>query len=230
MAQNVYIDESGSITNEYADRYPFFVIAALHVFNKPVLKKAFKRFISSNYDELKKTDRQKKMFDSAGNFSELKGCCMTPKMKEKFLNFFSRKPLFEVFYIKLDNHRLSEKLSTNKARCFNYLLKTAFTYFITHGILPKDTYAFHIDERNIRTDAKFTLEDYLNTELLFNGVMADTIAVEYLDSCKNEMIQVADVFANIYYSYLMRGNYQNNLESMRKQNMIREIFVFPKEK
>ena len=153
---------------------------------------------------------------------------MTPKMKEKFLDFFSKKPLFEVYYIRLNNHGLSAKLADNKARCFNYLLKTFMTYYISHDILPKDTYAFHIDERNIRTDAKYTLEDYLNTELLYNGIMTENISVEYLDSCANEMIQIADVFANIYYSFLMTGKYKNKLNSLKKGKIIKDPFIFPK--
>ncbi len=67
---------------------------------------------------------------------------------------------------------------------------------------------FHIDERNIRTEAKYTLEDYLNTELLFNNILDQNIKVEYYDSCNSILIQIADVFANIFYSNLLNGNYE----------------------
>lgn len=227
MAQNIYIDESGSITKDYADKFPYFVISMVHVFDKQKLKRVFKRFISSNLKALKKADKKGKMFDSAGKFRELKGCCMTRELKEKFLDFFSINPLFEVFYIKLDNHKLSQTLCSNKARCFNYLLKSAVAYYISNGILPVDSYAFHIDERNIRTEAKYTLEDYLNTELLFNTVLNDTVSVTYYDSCNNIIIQIADVFANIFYSNLMCGSYKKKLNSIRQKNIIRKIFTFP---
>lgn len=51
-----YIDESGSMTkkdiNYYKNKY--FVICLIMPKNKDRLRRAFKRFISSNFDELKK--------------------------------------------------------------------------------------------------------------------------------------------------------------------------------
>lgn len=228
MAQHIYIDESGSITKDFADEQPYFIIALVRVFDRDKLRRVFKRFISSNFKKLKTADKQQKMFDSvSGKFLELKGNCLTLDLKDKFLDYFSKSKLFEVYYIKLDNHYIDKIFSSNKARCFNYLLKSAITYYIHHKYLPKDEYYFHIDERNIRTEAKYTLEDYLNTELLFNNILDQNIKVEYYDSCNSILIQIADVFANIFYSNLLNGNYEGKIKELNKKKIIKQIFKFP---
>jgi hypothetical protein len=58
--------------------------------NKDRLRRAFKRFISSNFDDLKKMDKCRKMFYDSGNFKELKGACLTADMKRKFIDFYHK--------------------------------------------------------------------------------------------------------------------------------------------
>ena len=48
---NIYIDESGSI-NKYATNDQYFVVSMIHVLDPVALERAYKRFISSNYEML----------------------------------------------------------------------------------------------------------------------------------------------------------------------------------
>ena len=54
----IYIDESGSINNHMPNN-KYFVVALIRVTNKESLKKAYKRFVSSNYESLKELDKDK---------------------------------------------------------------------------------------------------------------------------------------------------------------------------
>lgn len=226
--QSIYVDESGSITaKQYVKQHPYFVISVVRVLDEKKLGRAYKRFISSNLSYLKEIDKNHKMFDAiTGKFLELKGCALNLEIKNKFLDFFCQGNYFEVYYIVLKNKEAKENFRRNKARSFNYLVKIALEYYITKGYLPNDEYFFHIDERNIKTEAKFTLEDYLNTELLFNDIMTHSVKIQYCDSCENKFIQLADVFANIYYSNLRNKQYDNKLKSL-KNEYIRHEFIFP---
>lgn len=96
---NIYIDESGSINN-HSSSNKYFVIAMIHVLDKDGLKRAYKRFVSSNFEKLKildteKRDSQNNIILKSGNkmfnnnkFKELKGAQFDREMKQKFLNFF----------------------------------------------------------------------------------------------------------------------------------------------
>ena len=55
---NIYIDESGSI-NKYATNDQYFVVSMIHVLDPVALERAYKRFISSNYEMLLDLDSDK---------------------------------------------------------------------------------------------------------------------------------------------------------------------------
>lgn len=224
---NFYIDESGSITTEHAKEFPFFIVAMIKVLDKDKLKRKYKRFVSKNMSLLMSVDASKKMFDLTGKFLELKGNCFSPELKHKFVDYFSKEKLFEVYYIKLINKEVSESLCQNKARCFNYLIKEAFAYYYNHGFLEKESCFLQIDERNIRTEAKYLLQEYLNTELQGADIIKEDVQVKYFDSSTNCFIQIADVFANLYYSHLMTGKYAEKLKELKDSAILRHTFVFP---
>lgn len=86
----------------------------------------------------------------------------------------------------------------------------------------------HIDERNVKTGSKYSLEDYLNQEMVLNAEFVDSVQVKYYDSAQNPLIQIADVFSNIMYSNLMtRGAYQKELKELSQKEYILPLFFFP---
>lgn len=188
--EKLFIDESGTMTVNYCNIHPYFVVAIVRAKDPDRIKRVFKRFVKKHLANLKSTDRRGCMFNDDG-FIELKGNCLTPELKRKFMNFFCQNELFEVFFIVADNHCLQ------------------------------------LDERNERTETKHFLENYLNTELLLPGIIKDECKVKYFDSANNIIIQVADVFANLYFSQLKTNAYTEEFDRMQQEGYVKYIFQFP---
>jgi hypothetical protein len=51
--------------------------------------------------------------------------------------------------------------------------------------------------------------------------------VKYLDSADNPFIQIADVFANLYYSELNTGAYTDLFAILKDKEILKAIFEFP---
>lgn len=152
-------------------------------------------------------------------------------MKLNFIDFFCKNNLFEVRYIILDNNNLLSKFIVNKARTFNYLLKLFLISSIKRKYITDSEIFLHIDERNVKTDSKYSLEDYLNQELVLSSDLICNAKVNYYDSCQSKFIQIADVFSNIMYSNLLtKGAYDEVLTKLKEEKYILPPFVFPKEK
>ena len=224
---NLYIDESGSINNKLNSP---FVIAIINVLDYRKFNTVIKRFITSRFDKLKDLDndfynkdgklmkRGNQMFKN-GKFKELKGSQFDRDMKQDFVEFITKKKYFDLYFIKIDNKLLTDKICENTARAFNYTLKLALSYFISQKYIDDEDCLIQLDERNERTDARFFLENYLNTELCLNGVTENHFTVRYLDSSVNPFIQIADVFANIYYSQLNTHGYDNEMYKLKERNI-----------
>ena len=234
----IYIDESGSINNHISGN-EYFIIALVRVVDKDSIKKSYKRFVSSNFDRLLMLDCDKvkpstgqvikeggKMF-CKGNFRELKGSQLDKKMKQKFVDFFVQKHSFELYYIIIDNKKLTDRFCENTARVFNYTLRLGLEYFISTGYLQSEDCILQLDERNEKTETKHFLENYLNTELSMNGTTNGKFAVQYFDSANNNIIQIADVFANLYYSHMKTGGYKEDIQKLKDAKILKCLFKFP---
>ncbi len=235
---NIYIDESGSINNHCSNN-KYFIVAMIHVLDKKGLERAYRRFVSSNYSKLRELDCEKRAYKSGkilksgnkmfsnGRFKELKGAQFDKEMKLKFMKFFSKKHYFDIYYIRVSNYKLSDTFCSNTARVFNYIVRLALEYFYKKKYLPYETCNLQLDERNEKTETKYFLESYLNTELSLNNESMREFSVTYFDSANNKFIQIADVFANIYYSHLQTAQYEEEFAELKKQGMVRCIFQFP---
>lgn len=234
---NIYIDESGSINNHSLSQ-PYFVIALIKVNNKKKVLRTYKRFVSANYERLLELDKGKvnangkiirepnKMFKN-GKFQELKGAQFDREMKSKFVETFSHTGGFEVYLIRLNNEKLTDGFCHDISTAFNYPLKKALEYFIKNSYLPNEDCHLQLDERNEKTDKKYFLEQYINTEFAAEKVTDKYIDVTYFDSSRNKLIQVADVFANLYYSHLMTNKYSKEIETLRNAGILKFVFKFP---
>ncbi len=226
---NIYIDESGSMTPKSEEyKQPFFIISVIVVKDGKKLNTNYKRFVSDNMKLLRKIDIENRMFNNE-KFCELKGNALNGAVKRKFVECIIKNNCFDIYYIKLMNNQVTQKFFSNKARTFNYLLKLFFQHNLRNGAFSDDEYFLQIDERNIKTQAKYTLVDYLNTELLLNDdLLSKPLNVCYFDSARNKFIQIADVFANIYYSHCMTNGYSDLMKNLQDKGILKEIFVFPK--
>ncbi len=228
---NMYIDESGSIHSTQNNLNRYFIIGIVIPKDSKKLKVVYKRFVKKNIKKLKIIDKDKKMFDKKGKFIELKGSSMDKPMKLEFINYFCRNNLFEVRYIVLDNKKIEERFIKNKARTFNYLIKLFLINSIKKKYIEDKEILLEIDERNIKTDSKYSLEDYLNQELQLNDNLIENAQVQYFDSSQNCFIQIADVFSNIMYSNLItNGGYKEQIEKLQEEKYILPSFIFPEKK
>ena len=226
---NIYIDESGSINNKL-DIKNDFIIALVNVYEKSKLERAYKRFISSNLKRLYVLDkkaRPRKMFRD-GKFFELKGFLLDKDMKNKFVEYFTRKPLFELYYIRIYNSELSDIYCKNTSRTFNYCIRLAMESFFKNGFLCEGNYCLQLDERNEKKETRHFLSNYLNTELVLNKTVLGEFEVNYYNSNCNTMIQIADVFANLLYSHIRSGAFGEEMEMLRERNILKTIFEFGK--
>ena len=227
MAMNIYGDESGSINNKQTSHNPHFVVGFVRVLDTDKLRRVYKRFVSANMEELKRLDIGKNKMFKDGRFVELKGSCFDKPMKEKFCDFFSRNPLFELYFIITDNSHLSDQFCTNTARAYNYLVCKSLEAVRRRDILPDEACLLQLDERNERTETKYFLENYLNTELVLTSIYSNDFLVKYFDSAQNKLIQVADVFSNIMYSHLITKGYTAQFDQLRSNGLIKFVFNFP---
>lgn len=222
----IYIDESGTMTNKNHRNLPYFIITKVLVKDRKKLKQVLKRFIKKNLEILKIADTNNKMFEN-DKFKELKGSCLTPELKISLAKYLCQNNLFEVFYIRINNSDIDDRLYGNTARAFNYMLGLSFSYHLRKGNLKDDSYHLQIDNRNIKTHALKSLEDYLYTKLSLDEGLVREIKVDYFDSEINSLIQIADFFSNLYYSEVMTKKYTGIFEEFREQGYFYDEFVFP---
>lgn len=225
---NIYIDESGSMTNESSHKANHkFIICMVLTENQIKLKKVYKRFVSKHLEELKATDKNDSMF-YGNKFSELKGSNFTPILKRKFVEYFCRNEHFRIMYIEVDNRKANINFYKNKARAFNYVLKLALEHLCNINELNNQTWNLQIDERNVKTDSKHHLQDFLLTELSTGKGIVENINVNYFDSSQNALVQIADVFSNLYYSnYMTDGRYNNTIDKMKEEGYLIKVFYYP---
>lgn len=224
--EHLYIDESGTMTVSHNRTHPYFIISIVRAKDTDKLKRTYKRFVSNHMKELQKADDKGLMF-SGSKFLELKGSCFTPKLKKEFVDFFCRNQYFEVFYIVSENSKVKPKFYVNTARAFNYLIRLALEYYIKKGYISNDGLFIQLDERNEKTETKHFLENYLQTELGLTDIVNGDCKVQYFDSSNNCIIQIADVFSNLYFSQLKTNAYTKEIEQMKKDGYLKHIFEFP---
>lgn len=148
-------------------------------------------------------------------------------MKTKFVDAFVKQGGLEVYYIRLENEKLTDGLCNDISTAFNYTLKKAIEFFLNKNYLPQEPCILHLDERNERTDKKYFLEQYINTEFIAKGVTKEEFKVEYYDSADNKFIQIADVFANLYYSQLRTNGCSKEIGNLKRAGILKLIFKFP---
>lgn len=223
----LYIDESGSLTKDFASIHPNFVICVVRVKDIINLRKLLKRFILNHYDELKKSDNNSKMFDKE-NFIEIKGSALDTELKIKLANYLCQARILEIYYIHILNEEVKHYFYEDTSRVFNYVLGLLLKKHLANNNLPYDDYLIEIDNRNLKRISINSLEDYLNIELMLKKRMIRSLNIEYYDSKDNLMVQVSDFFSNLYFSYLNnKMTYQELFKNLKKNNYLKDIYYFP---
>lgn len=223
---NIYIDESGSINNTFDIKHNF-VIALVSPTDDSSLRRSYKRYVSSHLNDLRNNAKYPDRLFLNDKFKEIKGSAMTVEQKKEFIRYFSENSNFSLFYIVLKNHALSDNFCSNCARAFNFSLCNALQLFMNHGLIALDeTCNLQLDERNERPDTRNFLENYLNTQFIHHP-LDRPFSVQYFDSSNNKLIQIADVFANIYYSHLINATFSDEMLDLKNKGILKCIYQFP---
>lgn len=223
----LYIDESGSLTSEFAFIHPNFVMCVVRVKDITNLRKLLKRFIYENYQEIKNTDDNNKIFNG-GEFLEIKGSSLTQSLKMKLANYLCRSNILEIYYIHVLNEEVQQHFYDDPSLIYNYVLYLILQKNLENKNLPYDDYLIEVDDRNLKHISINSLEDYLNIELKLKRRLLRSINIEYFDSKDNLMVQVSDFFSNLYFSYLKNKDiYEPLINKLKKDNYIKDIFYYP---
>lgn len=213
-------------------RWKSFVTCLIIPIDSKKTKTVFKRYISSRIELLRTIDtqhsdnsKQYKMFDKNGKFKEIKGSSLTYELKKDFIEYFSQKKLFDIYYIHYDNSNIQPTFYSNTARAFNFPIKLLLDNYITKNY-SATSYVLNIDERNQKTNTQYFLQEYLNTEI---GLTKNIdFRVQYFDSEQNSLIQIADVFSNFYYSNTIDDKFNNELQELKDKDILQMVFYYPK--
>ncbi|PTJ23289.1 DUF3800 domain-containing protein [Staphylococcus simulans] len=191
MHRTFYGDESGSISQSNHFECKYFIIGMISTSEKKKVKRVFRK---SKIDYLKHHNLKLDVK------SEIKGSEMPIEMKTHIFEQLIKKTDIEFYYTIVDNHYLDDRLRSNPHVTYNYLV----------GIFFKDNFkrnlnsiCLMLDERNKSVKKLKDLQNYLETEL-YAETCIDNIEVQYVNSENNDLVQVADVFNNLIYSYATR--------------------------
>ena len=226
----LYIDESGSLTSEFAFIHPNFVMCVVRVKDITNLRKLLKRFIYENYQEIKEIDENNKIFNH-GDFVEIKGSSLNSKLKKRLADFLCNGNILEIYYIHVFNEEVKQHFYDDPSLIYNYVLYLMLNKNLENKNLPYDDYLIDVDNRNLKHISINSLEDYLNIELKLKKRLVRSINIEYYDSKDNLMVQVSDFFSNLYFSYLKNHDLYNDLiTNLKEKGYIKDIFYYPNEK
>ncbi len=194
----ICIDESGSLGNG-SSRY--FVIAAVESTNPNRLKNIVKRF----------SKRQA--------LQEIKGSLLTVPQRQEILNDLNSANDYQVTYLVLDKDNFKRRDMLGKNILFNYL-----SSFLCESIFKTVTdgnVRLCFDNRTVKTTAKHSLPEYLQTKCLEWDLNLE-VNVQFYESHKHRGIQIADVVANTIFQ-----SYKNKKSHFYDQLKIKNSIKFP---
>ncbi len=209
---SVYIDESGSITKTNVSHNKYFIIAILFTRNSKNIKTQFRRGIS----KLIKKEKYKKLLEENG---EIKGAEVSETRKKPIYDLILNKckDTFELGIIVLDNTYTTEGFIKNHARTFNYILQLYFdNLYRASSKYANDTKDMYIilDEQNIATDAKYTLDGYLEQHFTVLNPLCEHFDVKYADSKNHSLLQLIDFVSNTFYRNLEKHD-KTSIENVK---------------
>ena len=194
----IFIDESGSITKTNLEHNKYFIIAFLITKRSQRLKRYFQKGIGRLINN---NARYKDILLEQG---EIKGSSVTETKKyaiyKRILD--NCKDDFEIGVIVLDNNYTTEAFTKNHARAFNYVIQIFLDSYFRYKSKYKNQIQninMIIDNQNIATKSKYTLDGYLNQHLTLVKPLCKHFNVIYVDSKNHALIQMIDFISNTFY-------------------------------
>lgn len=222
----VFVDESGSIRRGPLDHPDYFVITLIFTDNEKFVKKVFTK---QRYKILNNTERR-----ILQNSKEIKGSLISERRKSAIYSSLVEKckDSLEIGIIILDLAHADDKLKQVHSRSFNFLIARYLSkrYKPHSKFSAAPSISLFVDEQNVATGAKYTLEEYLNTEYnIENPICSGDIHVSYLDSKRRNLIQLADFVANTFYRAYTKNdpNAKSNIAILNQVLCEKTVFLFP---
>lgn len=209
---SMFIDESGSITKTSISYNRYFIIAILFTRKFNRLQRYFQKGIAS----LIQNPKYKTILEQN---CEIKGSQLSETKKKPIYDRIIRNCSddFELGIIVLDNTYTTDAFIKNHARTFNYLLQLYLDNMFRHcSKYSKNTRYIRIliDEQNISTDAKYTLDEYLEQHFTVMNPLCRSVDVKYTDSKNHSMIQLIDFISNTFYRNLEKHD-KTSIETVK---------------
>lgn len=185
----MYCDESGMLHSHSRKRY--FCIGGYFCFQEDGVQ------ISTSFKRTMKHLKQKRGMQKS---DELKTHVMTPEEKIKLIHSLQGNPGFFGFAIILDKWALKKPVE-KESIFFNFLIRQIaeriILEFVRQNCRGRDVIVdLYLDNRNVSVGRLKSLEDYLNTEFMFESI---TFRTTYCNSNRIYSIQAADLIANTCY-------------------------------
>jgi len=226
----VFVDESGTIGKGNVKKDDFFIITLLFVNDEDInhIRKVFKK------ERLKIVNKKDVLKEKLVSNKEIKGSELNETEKsgiyEKLIGKCGNK--FEIAVIVLNNRKATVKFRSNSSRAFNYLIKTYLSVHFSKKSKFRCPHQMHfiIDERNVVTESKYTLQEYLNTELnLTDTFVENDIKVHYHDSKNYLLLQLTDFISNTFYRHKQKNipEAAENVKMLLGQTSTGKMFKFP---
>ncbi|AYE38374.1 DUF3800 domain-containing protein [Companilactobacillus zhachilii] len=188
----IFVDESGSITRSIKPKYRYFVISMIETEEPYTVRRVFRK---SKKNFIEKHPSLKMDYSR-----EIKGSCMSVQMKKFIIRQLLEKTDIKFHYIIIDNFHLNDRFHDNVELCFNFIIGNFLKRFLPKEYNDKYNLKMTLDERNCTVPSLNSLKDYLKIEVcLKNNIIGDVSQCSYADSKEKDVLQVADIFANLVH-------------------------------
>ncbi|MDK6233836.1 DUF3800 domain-containing protein [Aerococcus sanguinicola] len=186
----LFVDESGSINRKKNPDGRYFVMAFVQTDRPDHVAEIFRRNKQSYLDK----SQSKKTADE-----EIKGSNMPDGMKAQIFKALRDETDAVFHYLVIDNFQVYPNLLRKPSLTFNYFVGLAIKEIAGHRQNEKENLQMMIDNRNQALRSLNSLEEYLQIIMTIEKRWLHDVHVEYKDSQDENMIQVADIFANTVF-------------------------------
>lgn len=226
MDLEIYVGQSGQISNGICENHEYFIISLLFVQNKGFVEDVFKK------SRLKAVNRLPELKEELKRTNDIKG--LKEKIKTSvYRKIFDKCGLYlELSLIIMDNMDVEDCFRQISQRAFNYILRKYLDDVIKKGGKYGGcrNIKIYIDETKTQTKSKFILEEYLNTELnLFKKLCSGSVQVSYCSARDNLCIQLSDYFANTEFRDLNKKSPEakTNLDIIKESSCKIDLYLVP---
>ncbi|GAN36173.1 DUF3800 domain-containing protein [Lacticaseibacillus paracasei] len=212
MEIDAFLDESGSITNNFSSscRYFTIVLACMNHVNFSNVKRKVRKTELQIINDFPSVVTEK---------NEVKAANLLPFQKEYVVRNIGDAP-FQVFSIVADLKQVKQRLRDgDKNILYNFMAKYLFQDVFN---FYSDISKLHIyfDNRTVKVTSRDTIFNYIKSSILENGYYSTNVEGSFVESENCPGVRVADYYSNIinrFHNYPKDDFIYNNLKNYRHE-------------